>query len=50
MAAENPHQARVAGGGGGYGPYFGSVPDFGEVKKGVRFSDVGRVARREGRL
>ena len=28
------------GGGGGYGPYFGSVPDFGEVKDGVRFSDV----------
>jgi hypothetical protein len=25
---------------GGYGPYFGSVPDFGEVKDGVRFSDV----------
>ncbi len=28
------------GGGGGYGPYFGSIPDFGEVKDGVRFSDV----------
>jgi hypothetical protein len=27
-------------GGGGYGPYFGSIPDFGEVKTGVRFSDV----------
>ncbi|MDR3749158.1 MAG: M28 family peptidase [Acidobacteriota bacterium] len=27
-------------GGGGYGPYFGSIPDFGEVKDGVRFSDV----------
>ncbi len=26
--------------GGGYGPYFGSIPDFGEVKDGVRFSDV----------
>jgi membrane-associated protease RseP (regulator of RpoE activity) len=25
---------------GGYGPYFGSIPDFGEVKDGVRFSDV----------
>ncbi len=24
----------------GYGPYFGSIPDFGEVKDGVRFSDV----------
>jgi aminopeptidase YwaD len=30
----------VSGGGGGYGPYFGSIPDFGEVKDGVRFSDV----------
>ncbi len=30
----------VGGGGGGYGPYFGSIPDFGEVKDGVRFSDV----------
>jgi hypothetical protein len=30
----------AGGGGGGYGPYFGSVPDFGEVKDGVRFSDV----------
>jgi peptidase M28-like protein/PDZ domain-containing protein/PA domain-containing protein len=27
-------------GGGGYGPYFGSVPDFGQVESGVRFSDV----------
>ena len=23
-----------------YGPYFGSIPDFGEVPNGVRFSDV----------
>ncbi len=30
----------VSGGGGGYGPYFGSIPDFGEVRDGVRFSDV----------
>lgn len=28
------------GGGGGYGPYFGSIPDFGQVENGVRFSDV----------
>lgn len=28
------------GGGGGYGPYFGSIPDFGQVETGVRFSDV----------
>lgn len=32
---------RPAGaGGGGYGPYFGSIPDFGQVDNGVRFSDV----------
>jgi hypothetical protein len=30
----------LAGVGGGYGPYFGSIPDFGQVEKGVRFSDV----------
>jgi S1-C subfamily serine protease len=28
------------GGVGGYGPYFGSVPDFGEGTNGVKFSDV----------
>jgi Peptidase family M28/PDZ domain/PA domain len=27
-------------GGGGYGPYFGSIPDFGQTENGVRFSDV----------
>ncbi len=27
-------------GGGGYGPYFGSIPDFGQVPSGVRFADV----------
>ncbi|MBZ5533382.1 MAG: M28 family peptidase [Acidobacteriia bacterium] len=26
--------------GGGYGPYFGSIPDFGQVETGVKFSDV----------
>ncbi|HLI86743.1 MAG TPA: M28 family peptidase [Bryobacteraceae bacterium] len=30
----------AAGGSGGYGPYFGSVPDFGEGVKGVKFSDI----------
>jgi Peptidase family M28/PA domain/PDZ domain len=30
----------AAGGSGGYGPYFGSVPDFGEGIKGVKFSDI----------
>ena len=29
-----------AGGGSGYGPNFGSVPDFDEPPKGVRFADV----------
>lgn len=29
----------LAGGGGGYGPYFGSIPDFREVE-GVLFADV----------
>jgi len=32
--------AGASGGGGGYGPYFGSIPDFGQVENGVRFSDV----------
>jgi membrane-associated protease RseP (regulator of RpoE activity) len=26
--------------GGGYGPYFGSIPDFGQEENGVKFSDV----------
>ena len=26
--------------GGGYGPYFGSIPDFAEIPNGVKFSDV----------
>lgn len=30
----------VSGGGGGYGPYFGSIPDFAEIPNGVRFSDI----------
>ena len=28
------------GGGRGYGPYFGSIPDFGQTENGVKFSDV----------
>ncbi len=28
------------GSGGGYGPYFGSIPDFGQIENGVKFSDV----------
>jgi hypothetical protein len=27
-------------GGGGYGPYFGSIPDFGQIENGVKFSEV----------
>jgi C-terminal processing protease CtpA/Prc len=30
----------ASGGGGGYGPYFGSIPDFGQEVDGVKFSDV----------
>jgi aminopeptidase YwaD len=26
--------------GGGYGPYFGSVPDFGQSENGVKFADI----------
>jgi len=33
-------QAPGRGGGGGYGPYFGSVPDFRDDIEGVLFSDV----------
>lgn len=29
-----------SGSGGGYGPYFGSIPDFAEPPTGVRFADV----------
>jgi hypothetical protein len=39
--AEDQQAAHAtAGGGGGYGPYFGSVPDFGQETDGVKFSDV----------
>lgn len=44
---EKPQYVRVAeptpsglGGGGGYGPYFGSIPDFGEIEHGVKFADI----------
>jgi hypothetical protein len=33
-------QAAHGGSGGGYGPYFGSVPDFGQVETGVKFADI----------
>jgi hypothetical protein len=36
-----PHSGgAIPSGGGGYGPYFGSIPDFAPVEKGVKFSDV----------
>ncbi|MBL8215019.1 MAG: M28 family peptidase [Bryobacterales bacterium] len=34
------HSGSSSGGASGYGPYFGSIPDFAEVPNGVRFSDV----------
>lgn len=43
-AAPNPHGqggvGPVSGSGSGYGPWFGSVPDFGEGVKGVKFADI----------
>lgn len=47
-AADRPQFVAVAenrpvggsGGGGGYGPWFGSIPDFGQIENGVKFSDV----------
>src|SRR3974390_3853403 len=35
----NPHTGVSSGTGGGYGPYFGSVPAFGQTQNGVKFSD-----------
>ena len=48
----NPHaRLRVSGdSGGGYGPYFGSIPDFGELPHGVRFADITRDRRRLWRV
>lgn len=49
QTGERPQFVRVAepsmpsgssGGGSGYGPAFGSIPDFNEPPKGVRFADV----------
>ena len=48
----NPHTGVTTGvtSGGGYGPYFGSIPDFAEPETGVRFSDLqpGSPAARAG--
>jgi hypothetical protein len=42
--ANNPHAGSAGplsgSGGGGYGPDFGSIPDFAEPPKGVRFADI----------
>ena len=38
--ASHPRGSGSDTGGGGYGPWFGSVPDFGEVPQGVKFADV----------
>ncbi|HYA18497.1 MAG TPA: M28 family peptidase [Bryobacteraceae bacterium] len=38
---DNPHAGSGdVSGGGGYGPYFGSIPDFGEIPNGVKFADI----------
>ena len=37
---DQPGGQSASGGGGGYGPYFGSMPDFGQETNGVKFSDV----------
>ncbi len=40
VAGARPPEPGASGGGQGYGPYFGSVPDFGQQVNGVKFSDV----------
>lgn len=40
VVESNPHAGMPSSGGGGYGPYFGSIPDFGQTENGVKFSDV----------
>jgi Peptidase family M28/PDZ domain/PA domain len=37
---DQPGGHAASGGGGGYGPYFGSIPDFGQEENGVKFSDI----------
>jgi aminopeptidase YwaD len=39
VEVQQPHEAGAASG-GGYGPFFGSVPDFRDDLKGVLFADV----------
>jgi hypothetical protein len=40
VKVEPPKSALAARGGSGYGAWFGSVPDFGETPRGVKFADV----------
>ena len=40
LSEQEPSGSGSAGGGSGYGPNFGSIPDFDEPPKGVRFADV----------
>jgi hypothetical protein len=40
VAVAEDRPAGGAGGRGGYGPWFGSIPDFGQIESGVKFSDV----------
>jgi hypothetical protein len=40
LSEQEPSGSGAAGGGSGYGPNFGSIPDFDEPPKGVRFADV----------
>ena len=37
---ERPDNVAGSGGHSGYGPDFGSIPDFGEGVKGVKFADI----------
>ena len=37
---DQPVGQASSGGGGGYGPCFGSIPDFGQETDGVKFSDI----------
>jgi hypothetical protein len=40
QVAAEPSNPTTNGGGGGYGPWFGSIPDFGQEANGVKFSDI----------
>src|SRR5262249_21132311 len=49
-AVKEETPAGASSSGGGYGPYFGSIPDFGQIENGVKFSDVkpGSPAEKSG--